>query len=176
MMKSLNPISRDQSDARRHLPCACCGGGFMAAVVGSATLARWSGDYLVIVGACCSLKQLIQHADGAERGDAAQELSFQDAHPLKFLSFGLLMSVAFLLACWSMQCARLIHPDIHPAQLLITADGRPSLDDLGQCSVRIEEPDHILASHAACFLSWHLDGFFLSLSLRGILIALPLVR
>jgi len=59
----------------------------------------------------------------------------QDAHPLKFLSFGLLMSVAFLHACWSMQCARLIHPDIHPAQLLITADGRPSLDDLGQCSV-----------------------------------------
>jgi serine/threonine protein kinase len=148
----------------------------MAAVVGSATLARWFGDYLVIVGACCSLKQLIQHADGAERGDAAQELSFQDAHPLKFLSFGLLMSVALLHACWSMQCARLIHPDIHPAQLLITADGRPSLDDLGQCSVRIEEPDHILASHAACFLSWHLDGFFLSLSLRGILIALPLVR
>jgi len=45
------------------------------------------------------------------------------------------MSVAFLHACWSMQCARLIHPDIHPAQLLITADGRPSLDDLGQCSV-----------------------------------------
>ncbi|KOO24958.1 hypothetical protein Ctob_002452, partial [Chrysochromulina tobinii] len=73
-------------------------------------------DYLVIGGACCSLKQLIQHADGAERGDAAQELSFQDAHPLKFLSFGLLMSVAFLHACWSMQCARLIHPDIHPAQ------------------------------------------------------------
>ncbi|KOO34125.1 hypothetical protein Ctob_014677 [Chrysochromulina tobinii] len=59
-------------------------------------------------------------------------LSFQDAHPLKFLSFGLLTSVALLHACWSMQCARLIHPAM---QRLITADGRPSLDDLVQSSV-----------------------------------------
>ena len=105
--------------------------------------------YLVMERACCSLKQLIQHADGAER---EMLLSFQDAHPLKFLSFGLLTSVALLHACWSMQCARLIHHDIHPAQLLITADGRPRLADLGQCSVRIEEPDHVLASHADGFL------------------------
>ncbi len=88
--------------------------------------------FLVMERACCSLKQLIQHADGAER---EMLLSFQEAHPLKFLSFGLLTTVALLHACWTLQRARLIHHDIHPAQLLITADGRPRLADLGQCSV-----------------------------------------
>ena len=40
--------------------------------------------YLVMERACCSLKQLIQHADETEE---QQLLAFQEAHPLKFLSF-----------------------------------------------------------------------------------------
>jgi len=88
--------------------------------------------YLVMERACCSLKQLIQHANDSER---EMLLAFQEAHPLKFLSFCLLSSAALLHVCWTLQRARLIHHDIHPAQLLVTSDGRPRLADLGQCSV-----------------------------------------
>eukprot|EP00325_Prymnesiales_sp_UTEX-LB-985_P014454 CAMPEP_0174754842 /NCGR_PEP_ID=MMETSP1094-20130205/105945_1 /TAXON_ID=156173 /ORGANISM="Chrysochromulina brevifilum, Strain UTEX LB 985" /LENGTH=687 /DNA_ID=CAMNT_0015960725 /DNA_START=61 /DNA_END=2124 /DNA_ORIENTATION=- len=88
--------------------------------------------YLVMERACCSLKQLIQHTDEQEE---SQLLAFQEAHPLKFLSFCALTSVAMLHACWTMQRAHLIHHDIHPAQVLVTSDGRPCLADLGQCSV-----------------------------------------
>ena len=51
-------------------------------------------------------------------------LSFQDAHPLKFLSFGLLTSVALLHACWSMQCARLIHPAMAGRASMISSKAR----------------------------------------------------
>lgn len=85
--------------------------------------------------ACCSLKQLIQHADDQERwrllplpaaGDVADVLmlvpprdtllNFQEAHPLKFLSFCMLTTASLLHACWTLQRAKLIHHDIHPAQ------------------------------------------------------------
>lgn len=92
--------------------------------------------YLVMERACCSLKQLIQHADDMEQ---QQLLAFQNAHPLKFLAFCSLTTVALLHACWTLQRARLIHHDIHPAQLLVTRDGRPCLADLGQCSVIPED-------------------------------------
>ena len=88
--------------------------------------------YLVMERACCSLKQLIQHADEAEE---RQLLAFQEEHPLKFLSFCTLTSAALLHAAWTMQRARLVHHDIHPAQILVTMNGRPCLADLGQCSV-----------------------------------------
>ncbi len=70
--------------------------------------------YLVMERACCSLKQLIQHSDESE---ARLLLSFQDAHPLKFLSFCMLVTAALLHACWSLERGRLIHHDIHPAQV-----------------------------------------------------------
>ena len=88
--------------------------------------------YLVMERACCSLKQLIQHSDEMEE---QQLLNFQEDHALKFLSFCALTSAALLHACWTMQRARLIHHDIHPAQILVTMHGRPCLADLGQCSV-----------------------------------------
>ena len=88
--------------------------------------------YLVMERACCSLKQLIQHSDAAEE---RQLLAFQEEHPLKFLSFCALISTALLHACWTLQKCRIIHHDIHPAQILVTQNGRPCLADLGQCSV-----------------------------------------
>ena len=88
--------------------------------------------YLVMERACCSLKQLIQHADEVEE---RQLLSFQEDHALKFLSFCTLTSAALLHAAWTMARARLVHHDIHPAQILVTSRGRPCLADLGQCSV-----------------------------------------
>ena len=88
--------------------------------------------YLVCERGCCTLKQLIQHS---HEDELQQLLAFQQAQPLKFLSFCMLMSLSMLHACWALQRARLIHHDIHPAQILVTADGRPRLSDLGQCSV-----------------------------------------
>lgn len=88
--------------------------------------------YIVCERGCCTLKQLIQHS---HEDELQQLLAFQQAQPLKFLSFCMLMSLSMLHACWAMQNARLIHHDIHPAQILVTADGRPRLSDLGQCSV-----------------------------------------
>lgn len=64
-----------------------------------------------------------------------QLLTFQEEHPLKFLAFCTLTTAALLHASWTMQRARLIHHDIHPAQILVTKDGRPCVCDLGQCSV-----------------------------------------
>ena len=77
--------------------------------------------YLVMERACCSLKQLIQHGDD---GEQRQLLNFQEEHPLKFLSFCTLTTAAMLHACWTMQRSRIIHHDIHPAQILVTQDGR----------------------------------------------------
>jgi|TARA_B100000524_G_scaffold295339_1_gene169954 serine/threonine protein kinase len=53
----------------------------------------------------------------------------------------MLVSASLLHACYTLQRARLIHHDIHPAQVLVTADGRPRLADLGQCSVFPKEGD-----------------------------------
>ena len=78
--------------------------------------------YLVMERACCSLKQLIQHADEMEQ---EQLLTFQEAHPLKFLSFCVLLSAAMLHACWVLQRARIIHHDIHPAQVGDPREPRP---------------------------------------------------
>ena len=96
-------------------------------------------EYVILVmeRACCSLKQLIQHTDEHELD---QLLAFQQAHALKFVSFCTLVSAALLHACWTLQRARLVHHDIHPAQVLVTSDGRPRLADLGQCSV-LRAPD-----------------------------------
>jgi len=88
--------------------------------------------YIVCERGCCTLKQLIQHS---HEDELQQLLAFQQAQPLKFISFCMLMSLSMMHACWSMQNGRLIHHDIHPAQILVTADGRPRLSDLGQCSV-----------------------------------------
>jgi len=88
--------------------------------------------YLVCERGCCTLKQLIQHS---HEDELQQLLAFQQAQPLKFLSFCMLMSLSMMHACWALQRARLIHHDIHPAQILVTADGRPRLADLGQCSI-----------------------------------------
>ena len=88
--------------------------------------------FLVMERACCSLKQLIQHNDALEQ---QQLLAFQEAHPLKFISFAALTSATMLHACWCLEKAALIHHDIHPAQILVTSDGRPRLAYLGQCSV-----------------------------------------
>lgn len=91
-------------------------------------------EYVVMVmeRACCSLKQLIEHGDDETR---AALLAFQDGHALKFLSFCLLISAALLHALWTLHAARIIHHDIHPAQVLVTADGRPRLADFGEVSV-----------------------------------------
>jgi len=88
--------------------------------------------FLVMERACCSLKQLIQHSDPEQLNDL---MVFQQDNALKFLSFCLLVSGALLHTCWTLQNACLVHHDIHPAQVLVTADGRPRLADLGQCSV-----------------------------------------
>jgi serine/threonine protein kinase len=77
--------------------------------------------YLVMERACCSLQQLIKHVDD---GEQRQLLAFQEEHPLKFLAFSTLTTAALLHACWTLQRSRVIHHDIHPAQILVTHDGR----------------------------------------------------
>ena len=72
--------------------------------------------YIVCERGCCTLKQLIQHS---HEDELQQLLAFQQAQPLKFLSFCMLMSLSMMHACWSMQNGRLIHHDIHPAQVRV---------------------------------------------------------